>query len=367
MLAAYDWPHHDCLQITLRSAITVCPHNDCIIAFLGLLRPSVLSLSSLDCIRARVTRRQCASTIDIAMLSLRRAAARLPANDVAISAVAVLALRPSVFPFFGPLTSRVTRCAACPKYIAIALFSLCWPHRITTAASKFLFALCNAVHSDRYHFSACLPPASRGATACPITLNLAVALLSIDDWTQRDCPYAVQPSYALNCCPLYSLCGMLAIRAAVLACMPPTTARLSTYMLQSCCHSNLVNLGALAKRTVIQPAFHRWLSVRMLYSRLCDRPTRQAVCSTARCWQHAPARYSEAALSICYSMPLTYTALEVYCFGSLLHWQPTALFGSTALAVRQLIDIADGDAWRVTQWQYGPLRYGSLRSILKLQ
>ena len=44
MLAAYDWPHHDCLQITLRSAITVCPHNDCIIAFLGLLRPSVLSL-----------------------------------------------------------------------------------------------------------------------------------------------------------------------------------------------------------------------------------------------------------------------------------------------------------------------------------
>ena len=71
--------------------------------------------------------------------------------------------------------------------------------------------------------------------------------------------------HALNCCPLYSLCGMLAIRAAVSACMPPTTARLSTYMLQSCCHSNLVNLGALAKRTVIQPAFHRWLSVRMLY------------------------------------------------------------------------------------------------------
>ena len=66
-------------------------------------------------------------------------------------------------------------------------------------------------------------------------------------------------------------------------------------------------------------------------------------------------------------MPLTYTALEVYCFGSLLLWQPTALFGSTALAVRQLIDIADGDAWRVTQWQYGPLRYGSLRLILKLQ
>ena len=46
---------------------------------------------------------------------------------------------------------------------------------------------------------------------------------------------------------------MLAARAAVSACMPLTTARLSTYMLQSCCHSNLVNLGALAKRTVIQP------------------------------------------------------------------------------------------------------------------
>ena len=34
------------------------------------------------------------------------------------------------------------------------------------------------------------------------------------------------------------------------------------------------------------------------------------------------------------------------------------MFGSTALAVRQPIDIADGDALRVTQWQYDPLRYG---------
>ena len=50
---------------------------------------------------------------------------------------------------------------------------------------------------------------------------------------------------------------MLTARAAVSACMPLTTARLSTYMLQSCCHSSLVNLGALAERTVIQPAFHR--------------------------------------------------------------------------------------------------------------
>ena len=73
---------------------------------------------------------------------------------------------------------------------------------------------------------------------------------------------------------------MLAARAAVSACMPLTTARLSTYMLQSCCHSSLVNLGALAERTVIQPAFHRWLSFHMLYSHLCDRPTRQAVCLT---------------------------------------------------------------------------------------
>ena len=71
--------------------------------------------------------------------------------------------------------------------------------------------------------------------------------------------------------PIYSLCGMLAARAAVSACMPLTTARLSTYMLQSCCHSSLVNLGALAERTVIQPAFHRWLSFHMLYSHLCDR------------------------------------------------------------------------------------------------
>ena len=37
MLTAYDWPHHDCLLITLRSAMAVCPHSDCIIAFqLGL-------------------------------------------------------------------------------------------------------------------------------------------------------------------------------------------------------------------------------------------------------------------------------------------------------------------------------------------
>ena len=55
---------------------------------------------------------------------------------------------------------------------------------------------------------------------------------------------------------------MLAARAAVSACIPLTTARLSTYMLQSCCHSSLVNLGALAERTVIQPAFH------MLYSHI---------------------------------------------------------------------------------------------------
>ena len=34
------------------------------------------------------------------------------------------------------------------------------------------------------------------------------------------------------------------------------------------------------------------------------------------------------------------------------------MFGSTALAVRQPIGIADGDALRVTQWQYDPLRYG---------
>ena len=63
-------------------------------------------------------------------------------------------------------------------------------------------------------------------------------------------------------------------------------------------------------------------------------------------------------LLVAASMPLTYTVLAVYCFGSLLLWQPTAMFGSTALAVRQPIGIADGDALRVTQWQYDPLRYG---------
>ena len=57
--------------------------------------------------------------------------------------------------------------------------------------------------------------------------------------------------HVLNCCSLYSLCGMLAARAAVSACMPPTTARLSTYMLQSRAVTQawtLVNLGALGKQ-----------------------------------------------------------------------------------------------------------------------
>ena len=37
MLTTYDWSHHDCFQITLRSAMAVCLHSDCIIAFqLGL-------------------------------------------------------------------------------------------------------------------------------------------------------------------------------------------------------------------------------------------------------------------------------------------------------------------------------------------
>ena len=45
-------------------------------------------------------------------------------------------------------------------------------------------------------------------------------------------------------------------------------------------------------------------------------------------------------LLVAASMPLTYTVLAVYCFGSLLLWQPTAMFGSTALAVRQPIGIA---------------------------
>ena len=74
--ALSGWPHlHDCFQITLRSAMAVCPHSDCMIAFqLGLFRPSVFSLT-LGSLTARVARRQCASTIAIAMLSLRRAAA----------------------------------------------------------------------------------------------------------------------------------------------------------------------------------------------------------------------------------------------------------------------------------------------------
>ena len=76
MLSLCGWPHlRDCFQITLRSAMAVCPHSDCMIAFqLGLFRPSVFSLT-LGSLTARVARRQCASTIAIAMLSLRRAAA----------------------------------------------------------------------------------------------------------------------------------------------------------------------------------------------------------------------------------------------------------------------------------------------------
>ena len=132
-------------------------------------------------------------------------------SDRTASLIFSLALRPSVFPFFGPLTSRVTRCAACPKYIAIALFSLCCGRTASRLPPPNSFLLCatlsiaiatviafqlSFVAKRCIDFSACLPPASRGATACPITLNLAVALLSIDDWTQRDCPYAVQPSCA---------------------------------------------------------------------------------------------------------------------------------------------------------------------------
>eukprot|EP00964_Phaeocystis_antarctica_P023707 scaffold13247_cov62-Phaeocystis_antarctica.AAC.1 len=175
-----------------------------------------------------------------------------------------------------------------------------------------------------------------------------MALLSTNDWTRRDCPHAVQPSCA-QLLLLYGLCGMLAARAAVSACMPSTAARLSTYMLQSCCHSSLVNLGALAERTVIQPASHHWLSFHMLCSHLCDRPTRQAVCSTAwrLCGTPSPPTCADptwyAALGtwcwqllVAASMPLTY----ILFWHSLLLWQPTALFGSTALAVRQPIDAA---------------------------
>jgi len=141
MLTAYTWPRlHACFQITLRSAMAVCPHSDCIIALqLGPLRPSVFLSLTLGPLTARVARRQCASTIAIAMLSLRKAAARLPTNDLAIRSCCVstaiaslllsLALRPSVFAFFGPLTFRVTRRAACLKFIAIALCSAYgWPH-----------------------------------------------------------------------------------------------------------------------------------------------------------------------------------------------------------------------------------------------
>eukprot|EP00964_Phaeocystis_antarctica_P090130 scaffold57632_cov50-Phaeocystis_antarctica.AAC.1 len=271
MLTAYTWPRlHACFQITLRSAMAVCPHSDCIIALqLGPLRPSVFLSLTLGPLTARVARRQCASTIAIAMLSLRKAAARLPTNDLAIRSCCVstaiaslllsLALRPSVFAFFGPLTFRVTRRAACLKFIAIAL------------CSAYGFVARRCLDSLVY-----LPPVSRGATAYLIALNLATALLSTNDWTRRDCPHAVQAFHAPNCAPLYVLYGMLAARAAVSACMPSTIARLSTCMLQSCCHSNLVNLSALAERTVFQPTFHRWLSFHMLYSHLCDRPTRQA-------------------------------------------------------------------------------------------
>ena len=67
-------------------------------------------------------------------------------------------------------------------------------------------------------------------------------------------------------------------------------------------------------------------------------------------------------LLVAASMPLTYTVLAVYCFGSLLLWQPTAMFGSTRLycfgSETTNRHSRDGDALRVTQWQYDPLRYG---------
>ena len=102
MLSLCGWPHlHDCLQITLRSSLAVCPHSDCIIAFqLGLaakrslyhldrLPPALRGVQRLaNCIlawpygqacflscrpaqhRPGCTARQRASSIAITMLSL---------------------------------------------------------------------------------------------------------------------------------------------------------------------------------------------------------------------------------------------------------------------------------------------------------
>ena len=67
-------------------------------------------------------------------------------------------------------------------------------------------------------------------------------------------------------------------------------------------------------------------------------------------------------LLVAASMPLTYTVLVVYYV--VLFWQSTALaaycyvwlycFGSETTNRHS----RDGDALRVTQWQYDPLRYG---------
>ena len=62
-----------------------------------------------------------------------------------------LGLAAERFPFLWPADlPRHTVCSVPQVYSNRTVQPMLWPHRITTAASKFLFAMCNAVHSDRY-------------------------------------------------------------------------------------------------------------------------------------------------------------------------------------------------------------------------
>ena len=133
----------------------------------------------------------------------------MPANDLAIHSCYVstaiasllfsLALRPSVFSFFGTLTFRVTRRAAYLKFIAkqshCSAYS--WPHhdclQIPLLCATLSIAIANCLSArlcgptlSRF-FGLAIPPVYRGATPYLIALNLAIELLSTNDWTR--CSY----------------------------------------------------------------------------------------------------------------------------------------------------------------------------------
>ena len=128
----------------------------------------------------------------------------MPANDLAIHSCYVstaiasllfsLALRPSVFSFFGPLTFRVTRRAAYLKFIAkqSQCSAYSWPPN-SFACATLSIAIANCLSArlcgptlSRF-FGLAIPPVYRGATPYLIALNLAIELLSTNDWTR--CSY----------------------------------------------------------------------------------------------------------------------------------------------------------------------------------